>query len=143
MQFTKLPCFQHLNWHPERTELRQFAWAMLVGFALLGLLAAARAWSFGSATWLLWLAGAALAGGALVPGLGRYVYLFVYVPVSMLGYVVSHLVLTLIFFLVFAPLGALLNLLGYDLLQRRQPRGQSNWRALAPQRSNERYYHQF
>jgi hypothetical protein len=139
----QLPCFQHVNWRPDRRELGRFALAMLVGFGVLGLLAALRAWSVGATSITLWLVGAALAVGALVPGLGRWVYLLVYVPTSVLGYVVSHVVLTLLFYLVFTPLGGLLRLLGYDLLQLRATRGRSNWQPTRSTRQADRYYHPF
>jgi hypothetical protein len=143
MKFTRLPFFQHLNWRPDRAELRRFAAAMLIGFAVLGMLAAWRAGGLGASAWTLWLVGLALAAGAVVPGLGRFVYLLVYLPTSVIGYVVSHIVLTLIFFLVFTPLGLLLRLLGYDLLQLRARRGQSNWQRRGAAKQTDSYYHQF
>lgn len=144
MQLTQLPCFQHLNWRPDRAELRRFAVAMFVGFGVLGLLAALRAWNVTQASVVLWTLGVALAAGARLPGLGRGVYLLIYVPASLVGYVVSHLVLTLMFFLVFAPLGLVLRALGYDLLQQRRTRGATNWRTTHRSRpTTESYYHQF
>jgi hypothetical protein len=79
----------------------------------------------------------------MVPGLGRFVYLLVYVPTSIIGFVVSNVILTLIFFLVFVPLGLLLRLTGKDLLGLRAAPKQSNWRRLGEAKSSERYYHQF
>ena len=143
MRLTRLPCFQHLNWRPDRGELRRFAVAMLVGFGVLGLLAAGRAWHVGPPSLSLWASGAGLAAGALTPGIGRWVYLLVYLPASLVGYVVSHLVLTLIFFLVFAPLGLLLRALGYDLLQQQRARTASSWRTPPAPRATDSYYHQF
>jgi hypothetical protein len=143
MKFTQLPFFQHLNWRPDRAELRRFAVAMLIGFAVLGMLAAWRAGGLGRNALALWLIGVALAVGALVPGLGRFVYLLVYLPTSIIGYVVSSIVLTLIFYFVFTPLGLLLKLLGHDLLQLNAKRAQSNWRQRGDEKHADRYYHQF
>ena len=141
MRFTQLPCFQHVNWRPDRAELRRFAVAMLIGFAALGLLTAWRAGGFSASALTLWLSGLALAAGALLPGLGRLVYLLVYLPTSVIGYVVSNVVLTLIFYLVFTPLGWLLRLTGYDLLQLKGT--QSNWRRRGDVKQPDSYYHQF
>src|SRR5947208_2465574 len=96
---THLACFEHVEWRPDAARLRQFAVAMAVGFGLLGLLAAWRGHGVGTAAEVLWAVGLALAAGALVPRLGRWVYLAVTVPTSMLGYVVSQVVLTLVFWL--------------------------------------------
>ena len=84
-----------------------------------------------------------LAGGALVPGLGRAAYLAVYVPTSLIGYVVSHVLLTIIFFTVITPLALLLRLLGKDPLRLRQTEGQSCWIVHPGPRAKERYYRQF
>jgi hypothetical protein len=143
MKFTRLPFFQHVNWRPDRAELRRFAAAMVIGFAVLGLLAAWRAGGFGQAAFTLWAAGVALALGALVPGLGRFFYLLVYVPTSVIGFVVSNVILTLIFYLVFTPLGLLLKLLGKDLLGLRPGGAAGNWRRLGGAKNSDRYYHQF
>jgi hypothetical protein len=143
MKFTELPFFQHINWRPDRAELRRFALAMLIGFAVLGMLAAWRAGGLGANALALWLIGLALATSACLPGLGRFVYLLVYLPTSVIGYVVSNVVLTLIFFFVFMPLGLLLRLLGYDLLQLNVKRGQSNWQRRGEVKQADSYYHQF
>jgi hypothetical protein len=143
MKFTELPCFQHVQWRPDRAELRRFAVAMSVGFAVIGLIVAWRAQAFGKWTFFYWGIGAALAIAALVPGLGRAAYLCVYVPTSAIGYVVSHIVLTLIFYLVFVPIGLLLRLMGKDLLQMRAARGQTKWRRVEEVKDANRYYRQF
>ena len=143
MKLTQLRFFQHINWRPDRAELRRFAVAMLIGFAVLGMLATWRAGGFGANVLALWLIGLVLAAGACLPGLGRFVYLLVYLPTSVIGYVVSNIVLTLIFFFVFTPLGLLLRLLGYDLLQLNAKRVQSNWQGRGEVKQADSYYHQF
>ncbi|HYE74892.1 MAG TPA: SxtJ family membrane protein [Blastocatellia bacterium] len=143
MTFTQLPFFQHINWCPDRAELRRFAIAMLIGFAVLGLIAALRAGGFGTGAFVLWAIGLALATGAFTPGMGRFVYLLVYVPTSIIGYFVSSIVLIAIFYLVFTPIGLLLKLLGKDLLRLKNPKSQSNWQQLGEAKDAERYYHQF
>jgi len=143
MRFTELPFFQHVKWQPDRAELRSFALAMLIGFGVLGLLPVWRAGAVGTNSIALWSVGVGLALGGLIPGLGRFVYLLVYIPTSIIGYVISNVLLTVIFYAVFTPMGLLLKLLGYDLLQLKSVRGHSNWRRVGDAKDSDRYYQQF
>lgn len=140
MKVSALPFFQHVKWRPDARELRRFAVAMLIGFAILGSLAAWRAGGISRATMILWTVGAGLALAALIPGLGRLAYLAVYLPTSIIGYIVSHVVLTLMFFLIITPLGLVLKLMGKDLLQKRR---QPQWRPVRGVKSEDSYYRQF
>src|ERR1039457_5354799 len=101
MNLKQLPCFRHLSWRPSPKELQQFGIAMLCGFAILGLITMARSRAFTSAVAILWTAGAMLAVLSRIPGLNRIVYLAVNLPTSAFGYLVSRVVLVLVFFLVF------------------------------------------
>ena len=136
-----LPFFQHVKWHPDARELRRFAVAMLIGFAVLGLLAAWRAGGITNNSIVLWSIGAALAMAAFVPKLGRVAYLAVYLPTSIIGYVVSNVMLALMFFFVITPLGIILRLLGKDFLRQRRQKGQ--WMPVKAARSTDSYYRQF
>jgi hypothetical protein len=142
MRIQDLPPFQHVRWRPDREELRKFSLSMLIGFAVLGLLAAWRHHGFGTTTYALWTAGLLLAAGGQVPGLGRLVYLLVYLPTSLIGYVVSHVILFLIFWLLFVPLGLLLRLAGKDLLRLRRAAAPA-WIQRPPHPHADRYYRQF
>jgi hypothetical protein len=139
----QIPAFQHVQWNPDRAELRRFAVSMAAGFLLLGLLAAWRRHHLGTATWVLWTLGALLAAGALTPGAGRAFYLAVYLPTSLVGYAVSHVLLTAIFFGVVTPLALLLRLLGKDPLHLRPGATWSHWTEHSPPRGKEGYYRQF
>lgn len=138
-----LPCFQHVRWHPARAELRQFAWWMLGGFAVLGSIGVWRAGAFGAGPLTLWAIGVALAASSFIPGLGRIAYLTVYLTSGAVGYLVSRLVLTLIFYLVFMPIGLLLRVRGRDLLQLGRPSGRSMWIRHDQRIKRDSYYRQF
>jgi hypothetical protein len=140
---TALPCFQHVRWDPDAAELRRFAWWMLGGFAVLGSVAAWQAGGVGVGAMTLWSVGVALAASTRVRGLGRASYLGVYVLSGVIGYVVSRVVLTAIFYLVFTPIGLVLKVTGHDLLQRRRRPAQTMWVPHAPRRDRESYYRQF
>lgn len=138
-----LPFFRHVKWRPDRRELRRFAVAMLVGFSLLGLFAAWRAKEVGNGSIILWAIGVSLAMGAFVPKLGRVAYLGVYLPSSIMGYVVSNVILALMFFLVITPLGIILRLMGKDLLQQRRPKQKAMWTPVKAVKMEDSYYRQF
>ena len=143
MNVTALPFFQHVKWRPDAAELRRFAIAMLVGFTLLGLLSAWRSRGISTGPIVLWSLGVLLAIAALVPGLGRVAYLAVYLPTSIIGYVVSHVMLTLMFFLVITPLAVILRLMGKDLLQQRRPEHRPGWMSVKGTKNEDSYYRQF
>lgn len=138
----EFPAFQHVNWRPDRLELRRFAIAMLVGFAILGAVSSWRSQGVGPVAVSLWSAGVVLALASQVPGLGRIAYLMVYLPSSLIGFVISQVLLTLIFFGIFTPLGFILRLTGKDPLYLR-PGKRLRWFP-HPERSGRRgYYRQF
>ena len=143
MGLKELSCFQHVQWDPSQKELRKFGRAMLVGFALIGLLVAWRRHDIGAPTLTLWSIGAALAVAAPVPGLGKLAYLTIYVVTGIVGFVVSRIVLTVVFFLLFTPIAFLLKLSGKDPLHlRRNPAG-TEWIARIGVRDRKSFYRQF
>lgn len=143
MNVKTLPFFQHIKWRPDAQELRRFAIAMLIGFSLLGLFAAWRAGGINQGAITLWAVGVFLATAAFVPGLGRVAYLAVYLPTSIIGYVVSHVVLAVMFFLIITPMGFILRLLGKDPLQQRRRVKTSGWNSVDGDKSDDSYYRQF
>lgn len=143
MSLTELPFFQHVRWRPDSTELRRFAISMFVGFAIMGLVAAWRMGEIGKGTIVLWSIGVALAVGTLLPRLGRAVYLAVYLPTSIIGYITGHVALALIFFLVFTPVGIVMRLFGKDPLQLRLGQDKARWRHLDGVKDADSYYRQF
>ena len=138
-----LPFFQHVNWRPDAAELRRFAIAMLIGFTVLGLLSLWRAGGIGTASIVLWSVGVVLASAAFVPGLGKVAYLAVYLPTSIIGYVVSNVILALMFFLIITPLGIILKLMGKDLLQQRRQKDTTQWTPVKGVKTEDSYYRQF
>jgi hypothetical protein len=143
MSFTKLPFFRHVKWNPDRKELRSFAIAMLVGFAVLGSLATWRNHHITRGAMVMWGLGLGLAVAAMIPGLGRAAYLAVYLPSNFIGYFVSKVVLFFIFFLVFVPIGALLKLLGKDLLRLKPKPPRAVWGPVSSAKDPNRFYRQF
>jgi hypothetical protein len=127
MKILHWPCFRHINWRPDRDELRRFAVTMLIGFFLIGLVVAWRRHSLGPPTFLLWIVGAALALSTVLPRFARAGYLAVYLVSSAIGYCVSHAILVTLFFFLFTPFGVAMRLFGRDHLRLRREASRSLW----------------
>jgi hypothetical protein len=141
MHLKQLPCFRHLSWRPSPKDLRKFGMAMLCGFAILGLITLARSRAFTPAVAILWTVGAMLAVLSRISGPGRIAYLAVNLPTSAFGYLVSRVVLALVFSLVFIPIGHVLKWMGEDLLQIKSRR--STWTPVEDKADVSNYSHQF
>ncbi len=107
-------------------ELRNFG--LLVGgvFALLGLLFLWR----GKAVypWLLTPGVILVTLGAIAPRTLKYIYLVWMGVALVLGFVVSHVILTVFFFLVVTPIGLVARLAGKDFLRLKLDRqAKSYW----------------
>lgn len=132
--------FRHMNWNPGRKELREFAIAMLLGFSVLGALGGWRSGGSDGLAVALVSAGLLLAVAAFIPGLGRTAYLAVYVPSMAVGYLVSRVLLTVLFYGLFFPLGLVLRMTGHDPLRLRATGTQ--WQK-SPEASADGAYRQF
>jgi hypothetical protein len=101
----------------------------------------------GSANGWIWIvAGVALALCRLIPPLFRGIYR-VWIQFSVvLGYFISRIILTLVFFLVITPTGLIMKLVGKDPMERKlDPLAPTYWQAKEqePNPSIERYERQF
>jgi hypothetical protein len=132
-----------VNWAPDGRELRKFALAMIVGFGIIGAIVAVRHGAIDSSPRALWAVGAGLAAGAVIPGLGRYVFLAVYLVTGVIGFVISRVLMTVMFFALFTPIALILRLTGKDLLHLRRNPGSTEWIAHGAAADRRRYYRQF
>jgi hypothetical protein len=106
-----------INRNPSRRDLVVFGIGLPILFGLLGW----HRWSVGSTTaaQVLWGVGGVLSlAFAAVPPLRRTLYVGWMLAVWPIGFVVSHVILAVIFFGVFAPVGVLLRLFGRDPMTR-------------------------
>ena len=107
-----------INWHPSRKELRAFAAIWFVFFGFIG------TWLYlnGGASWVsnfLW--GAAIAGGALglvAPAGLRPLYVGWMCAAYPIGWLVSHLILAIVFYGLLWPIGLACRAVGYDPMHR-------------------------
>jgi hypothetical protein len=131
-----------INHHPSSKQLRVFAVAWLVFFGVAGV-----AWWLKGKPWLAVVLGSAAAGAAL-PGLIapqsiRRVYVGLSYATYPIGFVVSHIVLAVLYYGVLTPLGFLMRVCRYDPLERRRDRTASTyWRARRPSNDSSTYFRQ-
>jgi hypothetical protein len=118
-----------INKDPSRTQLAVFGVAWLIFFGIWGGIAAAQ--DHATAARILWTLAAVIPlAGLFFPRGLRLVYLALSYVTYPIGFVVSHLVLGLIYYLVFTPVGLIMRLFRYDPLARRfEPQASSYWKA--------------
>jgi hypothetical protein len=129
---------------PGRRELAVFAAVLPVTFALLGLIIRHRFGLTGARNGL-WAAGAVLTAAYIaVPGLRRPIYVGMSRAVYPIGWLLSHVILLVVFLFVVTPVGLLLRVFGHDPMQRRfDPSMRSYWVPHRPADNPRRYFQQF
>lgn len=103
-------------------------------------------WKHSTNGYIWMVAGAVLCLARLVPPLFRVIYRFWIQFSVVLGFFVSRILLTIIFFLVITPTGIIMRLVGKDPMERKlDPAATSYWtrREDEADRSLERYEKQF
>ena len=145
-----------INWNPDRWQLRDFAVMFLVSFAALGLLRAWHKGLFASGTsigwqgpWLvpmiLWTAGIIVGLlGMIVPWAVRPLYLAWMAVAFPISWTVSHVLLAVTYFGVFAIFGTLFRLIGRDELRRSfDKNAKTYWQDREPNTDIARYLKQY
>ncbi len=130
-----------VNWTPTTKQLRQFGLVCLGALPFLGWL-----WSAGS-TAMVWLTGTGV-GLALVgltfPMALKPVFIGLMLIALPIGMVVSELVMVLIYFGVFLPIGICFKLMKRDALKRSlDSESKSYWELKKPAKSAGSYYRQW
>lgn len=141
-----------LNLNPERRILAQFAWFALVAFPLLAGLftrGAARWYAVWDWQWSHPVVLALAALGALqlvlfvagVPALSRALWVALTLIAFPIGFVVSMLLMALIYYLVVTPIGLVFRLIGRDVMGKRlDPKASSYWHDRGPPRPASSYF---
>lgn len=148
-----------INWHPSDRVLRQFGLCAAIALPVLAwwLTTETRIWSLvsGSAPWQLDAGNLTAVGSALVAGLVlgslgfirprwlRLPFLAATLITLPIGLVVSQLLVALMFYGIFLPVGLLFKLIGRDALDRRfDPQAGSYWQLKPQATSMESYFRQ-
>lgn len=131
-----------VNWNPSTREIRIFGVILMVGFALVSAL-------------LIWRGKAIVArplfSAACVVGLVSIAFpvvggLFYRAWMGLgfcMGFVVSKIILTLIFFCIFTPVALVFRMMGRDALQRKRIARDSYWQEHPKVVSNDEFSHLF
>ena len=130
-----------INWQPTERQLRQFGLICLLALPLIGWL-----WGGEKQTLLiLGVIGFCLAmGGLLIPRALKPVFLGIMLVALPIGFVVSEVVLAMIYFGVFLPIGICFKLARRDALKRSIERDQeSYWEKKSTPSKVASYYRQW
>jgi hypothetical protein len=130
---------------PTAREVRQFARVWLPAFcALLATWAVLRWQAWPTASALLAVAIAGIAIEAVRPGWMRALFLGWMWAAFPIGWLVSHLLMGAIYYLVITPIGLIMRAAGRDPLARRfEPDAETYWTRRDPPAEASRYFRQF
>lgn len=142
-----------LNLRPNARTLRQFGLIALFGFGLLAVLAY-RGWAIFApvperARDELALVFAALAGASTLfslvyPKANWPIYVGLTVVAFPIGFVLSYVIMATLFYVIIAPVGLVMRLLGHDPMDRRfLPDAPTYWVDARPPRPRPSYFKQF
>ncbi|MDH5676267.1 MAG: SxtJ family membrane protein [Myxococcales bacterium] len=142
-----------LNWNPDTRTLRQFGFVALGGFGALAACAWHEALIFGFGLGalrtpvtasLLGLGLLSLLLGLVYPRANRAIYLGTTLLAFPIGFLLSYVIMGVLYFLVIGPVGLGLRSLGHDPMQRRlDPKADSYWSPARPPREKSSYFRQF
>lgn len=127
-----------------KRQLRQFAMVWLVLWGLIGWMVYRHTHAI-QVPRILWIA-AAVSGafGLLLPRFMRGLYLGTIYLVYPIGWVISHLILGFVFYVVLTLIGLMMKVFGHDPMERKFDRAAgSYWTAYSPEGKVERYFRQF
>jgi hypothetical protein len=131
-----------LNWNPSTRELRGFGLIAMIFFGALG------AWMWLSRepgwAWLWWGMGVAIGlPGLLRPASVRLVFVLFSLAAKPISWIVSHVIVLVLFYGVITPTGVLLRLFGRETLDlARDPARSSYWTRRTASEDDERYLRQ-
>ena len=142
-----------INWKPDRRTLSQFGF---ISLALFGLLGVSVLWKhallgiqLGPATrpvaFSLWGLGLISGVSSLVaPEVNRFLYVGLVVVTYPIGFLLSYLLMGLIFYVILTPVGLVFRLIGRDALHRRFDRkAGSYWVPHREPAKIDQYFRQF
>jgi hypothetical protein len=133
-----------VNWNPSRKELKAFSLLLIVFFAIVAWLAHRKGASIETA-WMIASGGAVVGvAGLFSPAFIRVVYVVWMTAVFPIGFVVSNVVLAIVFYGVVSPIGLLAKLTGRNALQLGFDRdAKTYWNPRQQIKDPRRYFRQY
>jgi len=133
-----------INWNPPRKELRVFAGLQLIFFAIVAWMIHHRFESTALTAAVVTLSAVAALVGFIKPQLLRLFYVGWVAAVFPIGWVVSHVLMLAVFYLVITPVGLTMRLCGRDPMERKfDETAKSYWKPRQQQTETKRYFRQF
>ena len=133
-----------IDHHPSRRQLTVFGLLWLLFFGIGGGIVLIRSDSAEAAMAVWAVAMGVPAIGWLSPGLLRLVYLGMAYAAFPIGFVVSHLILLAVYYVVLTPIGLAMRCVGYDPMHRRiEPEAETYWTKRESSDDVDRYFRQF
>lgn len=115
------------NLKTDKRSLRKYGITMFAALVILGTILLAKHKS--AFVWLYAAGGLFLILGIIIPGTLKQVYIVWMKLAFVLGWINTRIILALMFYLVFTPIGLAMKLFGKDLLDRKIERNkQSYWK---------------
>lgn len=133
-----------INWNPSRRELRWFA-GLLIVFCAIVAWVVNRGREDSTLPIVIAATGAVLGvAGLALPGFIRYVYVVWMVAVTPIAFVVSNLIVAMVFYAVVLPIGFAMKFVGRDALELRfQREADTFWVKKKMPTDTRRYFRQF
>ena len=135
--------FSDIPRNPDNRMLRQFAGLWMMFFVGMALSEFFRNHNTTAAIVVGALAISVGVPGLIFPRLLKPVFVGWMIVVFPIGWLVSRIILSLLYFGVFAPVGLMLRMLGHDPLRLKKPDVESYWQEKTQQTSLRRYLKQF
>lgn len=130
------------NWYPDKKVLRQFAVIAVFGFGLVGFMVW-RLTGSAAATVSVWALGALVTlVGVPFPNAIRPVYVAITAVALPIGWLISQILLRVLYYGVMTPFALCFRLIGRDALSLKRPETDSYWREHAPRSDASSYLRQ-
>ena len=133
-----------LNLNPSKKDLRIFSLATLVFLAIVGWIVWRKTGSAAAAAGIATVGAVVALLGFSIPRAIRPVFIALMVINYPIGWVVTHIVMAVIFYLVVTPLAVIMKLSGRDPMERRfEPSAKTYWKPRPTETDSSRYFRQF
>lgn len=127
-----------------KSELLWFGLLLGLFLSLIGGLAWFRWDAPQTATWIWYVAGGITAIYYIVPPIRKPLFFGWMYAAYPIGYVISHVILASIYYVVLTPIGLLMRALGHDPLQKQlKPQAATHWIRREPIEDSSRYFNQY
>ena len=133
-----------IAWHPSPNQLRVFALVQVLFFALISMIIVRNSGSWQVAAIVMACSLVVAIVGVCFPGIIRFVYVAWMAALFPIAWTVSFVLMMLIFYLLFTPIGLIMKLVGRDPMQRKFDRSaETYWIRREQKRDDAAYFKQY